>query len=103
MDSAKNKYETLRAVDPGAAVEGGAVAPKPGDLGVAPLVGREWSPPEGRAYEHGESDREAAEKWGPPRPDLDRRTLGVAAVALAVALSLAVWLFGLGLTPDKYL
>jgi hypothetical protein len=103
MDSAKNKYETLRAVDPGAAVEGGAVAPKPSDLGVAPLVGREWSPPEGRAYEHGESDREAAEKWGPPRPDLDRRTLGVAAVALAVALALAVWLFGLGLTPDKYL
>jgi PAP2 superfamily len=103
MESAKNKYETLRAVDPGAAIEGGAVTPKPGDLGVAPLVGREWGVPEGRTYEHGESDREAAEKWGAPSPDLDRRTLALAGAGLAVALALAVWLYGLGLTPDKYL
>jgi membrane-associated phospholipid phosphatase len=103
MESAKNEYETLRAVDPGAAVEGGAVAPKPRDLGVAPLVGGEWSVPERRPYEHGETDGEAAEKWGPPRPDLDRRTAVRAAIALVLALALAVWLFGLGLTPEKYL
>jgi membrane-associated phospholipid phosphatase len=79
------------------------VAPKPSDLGVAPLVGREWSVPEGGAYEEREADGEAAEKWGAPRPDLDRRTLALAALGLVAALVLAVWLFGLGLTPDKYL
>ena len=103
MESAKNEYETLRAVDPGAAVEGGAVAPKPGDLGVAPLVGREWSVPEGRPYEYGEAEGESAEKWGPPRQDLDRRTALVATIGLAATLSLAIWLYGLGLTPEKYL
>ena len=102
METPKHEYETLRAVDPGSPVEGGAVAPKPSDLGVAPLVGREWSVPEGRPYEHGEAEREAAEKWGPPSPDLDRRTIALAAVSLVVALAVAVYLFGLGLTPDKY-
>jgi membrane-associated phospholipid phosphatase len=103
MESAKNEYEALRAVDPGAAIEGRAVAPQPGHLGVAPLVGREWSVPEGQPYEDGEADREAAEKWGPPREDLDRRTAVLAAVGLLVALAAAIWLFGLGLTPEKYL
>jgi len=103
MDSAKNNYETLRAVDPGAAVESGPVAPKPGHLGVPPLVGSEWSVPEGRPYEHGETGGEAAQKWGPPREDLDRRTALLAAAGLVAALALAVWLFGLGLTPDRYL
>ena len=103
MESAKNDYETLRAVDPGAAIESGAVAPQPGHLGVAPLVGGEWSVPEGKPYEHGETDREAAQKWGAPREDLDRRMALRATVGLFVALALAVWLFGLGLTPDRYL
>jgi membrane-associated phospholipid phosphatase len=103
MESAKNEYEPLRAVDPGAAVEGRAVAPQTGHLGVAPLVGREWSLPEGKPYEYGEADREAGEKWGPPREDLNRRTALLAAVGLLVALGVAVWLFGLGLTPDRYL
>src|SRR4051812_49822945 len=79
MDSAKNNYETLRAVDPGAAVESGPVAPKPGHLGVPPLVGSEWSVPERQPYEHGETGGETAQKWGPPREDLDRRTALLAA------------------------
>ena len=103
METAKNEYEALRAVDPGAAVEGRAVAPQPGHLGVAPLVGGEWSVPEGKPYEYGEGDREAAERWGPPREDLDRRTALLAAGGLIVALGIAIWLFGLGLTPDRYL
>ncbi len=92
MESAKNDYETLRAVDPGAAVESGAVAPQPGHLGVPPLVGGEWSLPEGKPYEYGEPDREAAEKWGTPREDLDRRTALRATVGLVAALAVAVWL-----------
>jgi membrane-associated phospholipid phosphatase len=103
MESAKNEYEALRAVDPGATVEGRAVAPQAGHLGVAPLVGGEWSLPEGQPYEHGEADGKTAQKWGPPREDLDHRTALLAAVALLAALAGAVWLFGLGLTPDKYL
>jgi membrane-associated phospholipid phosphatase len=103
MESAKNDYEALRAVDPGAPIESGALAPKPGHLGVAPLVGGEWSLPEGKPYEYGEAYREAAKKWGPPREDLDRRTAALAAIGLVAALALAVWLFGLGLTPDRYL
>jgi membrane-associated phospholipid phosphatase len=100
MDSAKDQYEALRAVDPGVAVEPGPVAPKAGDLGVPPFVSREWSPPEGRAHEYSESD---GEKWGAPREDLDRALAVRAGVALAIALSVAVALFGLGLTPEKYL
>src|SRR2546428_691206 len=38
MDATKNEDQTLRAVDPGASVEAGAMPPQPGDLGVAPLV-----------------------------------------------------------------
>jgi membrane-associated phospholipid phosphatase len=79
------------------------VAPKPGHLGVPPFVGSEWSRPEGKPYEHGERDGEAAEKWGPVRDDLDRRTALLAAGGLVVALGIAIWLFGLGLTPDRYL
>jgi membrane-associated phospholipid phosphatase len=103
MDTAKNEHEALRAVDPGVAVEGRAATPQPGHLGVAPLVRSEWSLPERYPYEHGEAEREEAEKWGPPREDLDRRTVVVAGVAFLAALAVAVWLFGLGLTPDKYL
>jgi membrane-associated phospholipid phosphatase len=103
MESAKNEYEALRAVDPGAAVEGRAVAPKPGHLGVAPLVGREWSAPEGQPYDDREADGKAGEKWGPPREGLDRRAALLATAALIAALAVAVWLWGLGLTPDKYL
>jgi membrane-associated phospholipid phosphatase len=103
MESAKNEYEALRAVDPGAAVEGRPVAPQPGHLGVPPFVGGEWSAPERRPYQDGEADREAGQKWGPPRADLDRRTTILAGVGLAGALGVAVWLFGLGLTPDRYL
>ena len=102
MESAKNKYETLRAVDPGAAIESRAAAPQAGHLGVAPLVGGEWSVPKGRPYEDRETERgEAAEKWGPPRHELDRRTLALAGAALLAALALTISLSGLGLTPDR--
>src|SRR4029077_7110065 len=96
MDSAKNDYETLRAVDPGAAVEDRAVAPQPGHLGVTPLGGGEWSLPEGKPYEYGERDGEAAEKWGPAREDLDLRTALIAAGGLVAALGVAGWLFWVG-------
>jgi membrane-associated phospholipid phosphatase len=102
MDSAENEYQALRAVDPGTVVEGGAPVPQPGHLGVTRLVRRERSAPEWDAYEDGKADREAADKWGPPCPDLSRSTAVLAGGVLVAALGLAVWLFGLGLTPERY-
>jgi membrane-associated phospholipid phosphatase len=102
MDSAKNEYQPLRAVDPGAAVEGATAGPQPGHFGVPPFVGTERRAPERDARDYREEERQRAEEWGPPRPDLDRRTLLLAGVGLAVALAAAVYVFGLGLTPDRY-
>ncbi len=102
METAKNHYEALRAVDPDIAVEGRPAGPQPGDLGVAPLVRGQRGVPERDAYEYRQPEREEPEKWGPPRQNLDRRTALIAAGALAATLGTAIWLFGLGLTPDRY-
>src|SRR5947207_1745292 len=103
MDATKNEDQTLRAVDPGASVEAGAMPPQPGDLGVAPLVRRDGRAPEWEAYEYGEAYGEQAERWGPPREGLDAKTTALALVGLAVTLAVAIKLSGVGLTPDRYL
>src|SRR4029077_2175354 len=41
--------------------------------------------------------------WGPPRADLDRRTLAIALVAPACSLCAAMAVFGMSLTTDRYL
>src|SRR5262249_10258438 len=43
------------------------------------------------------------ERWGPPRADLDRRTLALTMVVLAGTLAVAIFLFGLSITTDRYL
>ena len=76
--------------------------PEAGDLRIPPLVGGEWRAEE--RYAEGDSEqREAERRWGPPCPDLTRVRLAAAVGSLAVALGLAVWQLGLGLTPDRYL
>ena len=99
MESAKNEYEALRAVDPVRRRRGSRRGSTAGPPRRSPLVGGEWSVPEGSRTSTREGDREAAEKWGPPREDLDRRTARLAAAGLIVALGIAIWLFGLGLRP----
>jgi hypothetical protein len=94
----------LRAVDPGAAVEGVGALPQPGHLGVPPFVRRERRVQEWESDRDGQADGgERAERWGPPRADLSRGRGLAAAAALAAALAGAIALFGLGLTPDRYL
>jgi hypothetical protein len=99
----KDEQQALRAIDPGTLVQPGASAPEPGDLAVATLVGGERSAeerrPDGDGQDHGGGD---GERWGPPRRDIDRPTAVLAGVAFAIALLTQVLLFGLSLTPDRY-
>jgi hypothetical protein len=94
----------LRAIDPGSSVEGVGSLPQPGYFGVPAFVRRErrvqeWEPDRDR-----EADgRDRAKDWGPPRPDLDTKTALLATAGLVAALAGAVEMFGLGLTPDRYL
>jgi len=80
------------------------VLPEPRDLRVTPLVRRERRAEEGQASEDGQGDGEQrAERWGPPRERIDRRTAVLAAIAFAAAFALAVATSGLALSPDRYL
>lgn len=103
MNSAKNEHESLRPVDPGAVVERAAVGPEARDLAVPAFVGGERGLPEWGAREYGKRYRDDGDEWGPPRPDIDRRTAVLAGIALVVALAIAVADNGLALTPDRYL
>ena len=81
-------------------VDAGAVAlPQPGGIALPPLV-RE---PQPLTPEEVERRRLRAIRWGPPRADLDRRTLVLTLVVLACALAAAVGVFGMALTTDRYL
>ena len=103
-DRSKHDLEALRAVDPRVPVQRRAVAPQPGDLAVPALVGGQRRAEEGGAPGDGGQAREDdARRWGPPRADIDRGTAVLAAAAFAVALGAQVLLFGLSLTPDRYL
>src|SRR5437879_5399626 len=97
----ENEYQPLRAGDPGAAVEAHALPPQARDLAVAPLVGGQ-----GRSYER-EAERERERRrerdWGPAREDLDRPLLVATLVVGAAALAGGIWLFGLSLTPARFL
>jgi hypothetical protein len=100
----EDQYQALWAVNPDVPIEGARVLPQPGHLRVPPFVGRERRAPERDAYEDRERHRrERSDRWGPPRPDLDRRALLVAGIALTVTLGLALFAAGLSLTPDRYL
>lgn len=93
----------MRAIDPGVVVERDAVVPETGDLGVASLVGGERRAPEDDSRRQREQRRkDRSERWGPPRVDLDTRTIAIAAAAPIVVLALAIGVFDLSLSPDRY-
>lgn len=93
----------MRAVDPGVAIERDSAVPQPRDLGVASLVCGERRAPEGDAgHEREERRDERSERWGPPRADLDARTIALAAAAPILILALSMGVFGLSLSPDRY-
>src|SRR5205085_9752804 len=92
-----------RAVDPGAAVERGAALPEADDLGVPALVRGQRRVPERDAHEDGEQrSRDAGDRWGPPRADLDKRAAALAMGVLVLVLAATSGLFGLTLSPDRY-
>jgi membrane-associated phospholipid phosphatase len=81
-------------------IEAGVVAlPQPGGIALPPLV-RE---PQPLTPEEVERRRLRAIRWGPPRADLDRRTLTLTWVVLVCSLGVALGVFGLALTTDRYL
>jgi membrane-associated phospholipid phosphatase len=103
-DRPEHEHQALWAVDPDVSVEGVAALPQPGRLGIPALIRRQRRAPEGQAHEDGEARRRQREQsWGPPRADLDRRTQLLAGGALAAALAVAIFLFGLSLTTDRFL
>jgi len=90
--------EVMWAVEP--EVGDGVVAlPQPGGIALPGLV-REPKPLTQKQIER--RARRAA-TWGPPRADLDRRTLAIALAVLAVGLGTAIGIFGLQLSTDRYL
>ena len=79
--------------------DGVVALPQPGGIALPPIV-REPAP---LTAEEVERRRLRAIRWGPPRVDLDRRTLAVTLIVLACSLAAAVGVFGMALTTDRYL
>src|SRR5581483_4945458 len=103
-DRPEDQYQPLWAVDPHVSVEGVGALPQPGRLGIPPLVGRERRAPEREAEEHRERRRrQRHERWGSPCAGVDRRSAVAAGLALTATFALAIVLFGLSLTADRYL
>jgi membrane-associated phospholipid phosphatase len=93
----------LRAVDPRTAVEPDSAVPKPRDLGIASLVRRQRRAPEGDSGRQREERRDdRSERWGPARADLDAKTIALAAGLPLLVLVLAIGVFDLTLSPDRY-
>ncbi len=100
----EDQYEPLWTVDPDVSVEGVGALPQPGRFGIPALVRRQWRAQEGKTHEDGQArDAEREKRWGPPCADVDRRTAILAGLALAAAFAVALVLFGLSLTADRYL
>ena len=78
--------------------DGVAVLPQPG-IALPQFV----PPPKPLTPEQIERRRLRALRWGPPRPDLDRRTFWLTMIVLGCSLGTAVGVFGLQLTTDRYL
>ena len=98
MSFEREHDEVMWAVEP--EVGDGVVAlPQPGGIALPPIV----RAPKPLTPEEIERRRRRAITWGPPRADLDRRTLTIALVVLACALGAAIGVFGLALTTDRYL
>lgn len=101
----EDEHEPLWSVDPGASVERLPPLPAARHLRVPPFVGGERSSPERQAQEDGHGGRSSghSERWGPPRPDLDRRAAALALGGLGIALAAAWVAFGLALTVERLL
>jgi membrane-associated phospholipid phosphatase len=96
--SLERDHELRFVVEP--EVGDGVVAlPPPAGIALPPIA-REPKP---LTPEEIERRRLRALRWGPPRADLDRRTLVLTLIVLGCSMSAAVGVFGMALTTDRYL
>lgn len=98
MSFEREHDEVMWAAEPDVG-DGVVVLPQPGGIALPGLV-REPKPLTEKQLER---RRRRALTWGPPRPDLDRRTLVLMLLALAFSLGAAMAVFGMSLTTDRYL
>jgi membrane-associated phospholipid phosphatase len=91
--------EPVWSVDADVGGDGTVALPRPGGIAFPSRAPRERP----LTAEEIERRRLRRERWGPPRPDLDRRTLIITLAALAGTLAVAIFLFGLSLSTDRYL
>lgn len=99
-DRPENEREPVWAVDAEVGADGAVALPRPGGIAFPWRAPRERPPP---TPEEIEQRRLRRERWGPPRPDLDRRMLLITLGVLALMMAVAIFLFGLSITTDRYL
>jgi membrane-associated phospholipid phosphatase len=90
--------EVRWAVEPDVG-DGVAALPQTGGIALPQLV----PPPKPLSPEQIERRRLRALRWGPPQPDLHGRMLTLTIAVLICSLAVAVGVFGLQLTTDRYL
>jgi membrane-associated phospholipid phosphatase len=100
MTDPENEREPVWSVEAEVAGDGSVALPSPGGIAFPWRAPRELRPP---TPEEIEKRRLRRERWGPPRADLDRRMVAITAAILAGTLTVAIFLFGLSITTDRYL
>jgi membrane-associated phospholipid phosphatase len=99
-DRQDNEREPVWSVEAEVGGDGTVALPRPGGIALPWRGPRERQPP---TPEEIERRRLRRERWGPPRPDLDRRLLAITLAVLAGMLAVAIFLFGLSISTDRYL
>jgi membrane-associated phospholipid phosphatase len=97
--SFERKDESRWSVEPEVVGDGVAALPQPGGIALPQFV----PPPKPLTAEQIERRRLRALRWGPPQPNLHGRMLALTIVVLVCSLGVAVGVFGLQLTTDRYL
>lgn len=98
--SRERDHELRFAVEPEVGGDGVVALPQPGGSIALPPLAREPKP---LTPEQIERRRLRAIRWGPPRADLGGRRLALTLIVLCCSLGVAVGVFGLALTTDRYL
>src|SRR5215472_11022439 len=94
-----HEHEPVWSVEADVGGDGAVALPRPGGIAFPWRTPHERQPP---TPEELERRRLRRERWGPPRADLDRRMLALTLGVLAGTLALAIFLFGLSITTDRY-
>ena len=99
-DGLDHEHEPVWSVEAEVGGDGTAALPRPGAI-TFPYRERRPRPP--LTEKQIERRRLRRERWGPPRADLGGRLLTVTLLALGVTLAVAIAVFGMTLSTDRYL